>query len=97
MKKISEIKKILAEHKPELIEKFKVKEIGIFGSYLQGKEKPTSDLDILVTFSEPVSLLDVVKLENFLTSLIGIKTDVVPKEDIRPELKKEIVKQAIYV
>ena len=69
----------------------------MFGSYLRGEERPNSDLDIVVTFSPPVSLLDLVKLENYLTSLTGIKVDVVPKEDIRPELKKEILSQAIYV
>jgi len=97
MKRLEKIKKILAEYKPALSKEFKVKEIGVFGSYLQGKEKSESDLDILVTFSQPISLLDLVKLENYLTSLIGIKVDVVPKEDIRPELKKEILGQAIYV
>ena len=97
MTKIEKIKKILAEYKPALSKEFKVKEIGLFGSYLRGKERPNSDLDILVTFSQPVSLLDLVKLENYLTSLTGIKVDVVPKEDIRPELQEKILAQTIYV
>ncbi|MCD6220456.1 nucleotidyltransferase family protein [Candidatus Calescamantes bacterium] len=97
MTKIEKIKKILAEYKPMLSKEFKVKEIGLFGSYLRGEERPNSDLDIVVTFSQPVSLLDLVKLENYLTSLTGIKVDVVPKKDIRPELKKEILGQEIYV
>ena len=97
MTKIEKIKKILAEYKPMLSKELKVKEIGLFGSYLRGEERPNSDLDIVVTFSQPVSLLDLVKLENYLTSLTGIKVDVVPKKDIRPELKKEILGQEIYV
>ena len=39
MKKIEEIKEILKNHKRELKEKFGVKEIGIFGSYVKEKQK----------------------------------------------------------
>jgi hypothetical protein len=97
VKTVAEIKKLLTEHKQELRKEFKVKEIALFGSYIREGATEGSDLDILVSFSEPVSLLDLVRVENFLTSLIGIKVDVVPKEDIRPELKKIILEQAVYV
>ncbi len=50
MKTLSEIKKIILENKKELKEKYKVKTIGIFGSYARGEQKETSDIDILVEF-----------------------------------------------
>ncbi|MEM3505692.1 MAG: nucleotidyltransferase domain-containing protein, partial [Archaeoglobaceae archaeon] len=52
MKNVEEIKKRLEELKPFLKEKFKVKFIGIFGSYVRGEEKKGSDLDILVEFED---------------------------------------------
>ncbi len=94
---IENIKKVLIENKNKLEEDFKVKEIGIFGSYIRGKQKKDSDIDILVEFSESVSLLDVVKLESFLNLLLGIEVDVVPKQDIRRELKEQILGEAVYV
>ncbi len=97
MRKIKEIEKILNEHKAILNEKFKVKEIGIFGSYVKGEQKKSSDLDILVEFKETISLLDLAGLEVYLTELLKIKVDVVPKEDLRPELKKEILMETIYL
>ena len=97
MKTIREIKEILAKHREELKSRFKVKEIGIFGSYVRETQSKRSDVDILVEFKESISLLDLVKLENFLTSLLEIKVDLVPKEDIRMELKERILKEAIYV
>ncbi len=52
---------------------------------------------MLVEFEEPVSLLGVVRLENFLTDLVGIKVDLVPKRDVRPELKERIYKEVVYL
>jgi predicted nucleotidyltransferase len=48
MKNIEEIKKILNKNKIQFQKSFKVKEIGIFGSYLKSEQTKKSDLDILV-------------------------------------------------
>jgi len=97
MKGIENIKKILAEHRDELRREHKIVEIGIFGSFIRGEQKRKSDIDILVKFDEPVSLLDLVGAENYLSDLLGIKVDLVPKEDVRPELKKSILREVVYV
>jgi predicted nucleotidyltransferase len=97
MKTLDEVKEILTQHKEELKEKYKVKEIGIFGSYVRGEQKKTSDVDILVEFVEPVSLLQIVSLENYLSDVLEIKVDVVPKKNIRKELKEFILKEAVPV
>ncbi|MEM4611046.1 MAG: nucleotidyltransferase domain-containing protein, partial [Thermoproteota archaeon] len=49
---LEKVKKVLKEHKEELREKYGVKEIGIFGSYVRGENKESSDLDILVEFED---------------------------------------------
>ena len=46
MKTLNEIKNILAQHKEELEQRHKVKEIGIFGSYVRGQQRKRGDLDI---------------------------------------------------
>jgi predicted nucleotidyltransferase len=97
MKTLNEIKKILLEHKKELKEKYKVKTIGIFGSYARGEQKETSDIDILVEFYELPSLLKFVNLENYLSDLLNIKVDLVLKNDIRKELKETILKEEIPI
>lgn len=50
MKRLDEIRKILKEHEKELRKKYRIKEIGIFGSYVRGEAKESSDVDILVEF-----------------------------------------------
>ncbi len=98
-KSLEEIKEILKKHKKELEEKYKIKEIGIFGSYLRGEDKEDSDLDILVEFypNAEISLLDFVKLENYLSDLLGIKVDLVEKSALKPRIGKQILKEVVYL
>jgi len=56
MKKVEKIMKKLKENMPTLREEYKVKTLGVFGSYVRGEQKKSSDLDILVEFQEPVGL-----------------------------------------
>ncbi len=97
MKTLSSIKKIISDHKPLLHDRYKINTIGVFGSYARGDTHSASDVDVLVEFSEPISLIHLISLENYLTGIIGVKVDVVPKEDIRKELKDTILKEAVYV
>jgi len=96
---LEEVKEILARHRGELKEKFKVKEIGIFGSYVKGEQKEVSDLDILVEFEEDakLSLLDVVGLEIELSDLLGVKVDLVEKKNLKPYIGQRILREVIYV
>ncbi len=96
-KKLPAIQKILRDHKALLRDQYHISRIGIFGSYARGDTHSRSDVDILVEFSEPISLIRLVALENFLTGIVGIRTDVVPTDDIRRELRDSILKEAVYV
>ena len=99
MKRLDEIKKILKECEKELREKYKIKEIGIFGSYVRGEAKESSDIDILVEF-EPdarISLLDFVELENYLSDILGIKVDLVEKSALKPRIGKQILSEVVYI
>ncbi len=97
MKNLEKIKEIIAKHKNKLHDKYSVIEIGIFGSYVREEQKETSDVDILVEFEKPVSLLQIVSLENYLSDILEVKVDVVPKKNIRKELKDYILKEAVPV
>ncbi len=97
MKTIEEIKETLTEHKEGLKERFKVKELGIFGSYVRGEEKEGSDIDILVEFEEPVGLISFVGLKNYLSDLSGVEVDLVMKSSLKPRIGKRILKEVIYV
>ncbi len=57
MKDLEEIRKIINQHRQVLEQKYKVKTIAIFGSYVRGEQKEKSKIDILVEFSKPVGFL----------------------------------------
>jgi uncharacterized protein len=97
MKTLAKIKDIIKKNRKTLADRYKVSRIGLFGSYVRGDTTSRSDLDVLVEFSEPISLLTLVALENYLSRTIGIKVDVVPKENIRTELRENILHEAVYV
>jgi predicted nucleotidyltransferase len=90
-------KKTLELLKPDLKERFKVKTIGFFGSYVRGEQKNTSDLDILVDFYETISLFRFIELEDFLSQQLGVKVDLVMRDALKPRIKDSILNEAIYV
>ena len=94
---IEGVKKKLRETLPILRKKYGVKSLGIFGSYVRGEQRSGSDLDVLVELEQPLSLLKLVNLENYLSDLLGVKVDLVPKADIRPELRSIILSEAVNV
>lgn len=97
MKTHKQIEQVLREHKTELAEKYKVKEIGVFGSYVRGEEKKTSDVDILVEFEEIPDLFKFIELERYLEKLLGLRVDLVRKKALREELKDIILTEVVTV
>lgn len=97
MKTPKEIKNILAKHMEILESEYKVKSIGVFGSYIKGRQKKGSDLDILVDFFEPVSLLKFIHLENYLSEILGVRVDLVMKDALKPRIGKHILREVVNV
>ena len=97
MKTYQEIKEILTENKERIKDNYRVKRLGIFGSYVRGEQREDSDVDVLVTFDEPISLLKLVNFENYLQDITGIKVDVVPENSIKPELRDIILNEVSYI
>lgn len=97
MKTLDEIKTILVRHKKELRKKYNIKEMGIFGSYVLGKQKMRSDVDIIVEFNGLPDFFLLVDLEDYLKKLLQRKVDLVRKSAIRRELREDISKETVYI
>ena len=93
---LEEVKEALSSQKQVLLEKFKVKEIGVFGSYVRGEQEELSDIDILVDFAEPVGW-EFIDLLEYLEDILGIKVDLVTPGALRPQFKERILKEVAYV
>ncbi len=77
------------------IKKYKVREIGLFGSFVRGDQKLTSDVDVLVDFEDNADLFDLVGLGLFLEEKLGQKVDVVPRRALRKELRDSVLKEVV--
>ncbi len=95
MKEIEEVKRIVLAHMDILTEKYHVRTIGIFGSYIRGEQRKNSDIDVLVEFRQPVGLFTFVGLEEYLGDLLGMKVDLVLKDGVKPGLRDHILREAI--
>jgi len=98
MKSLEEVKDILARNKGALRERFKVKELGLFGSFVKGRQRKRSDIDILVVFEEGYKTFDnYMDLKFFLEGILDAKVDLVLKNTLREEIKEHVLSEAIYV
>ncbi len=97
MRTIDEIRDLIRAHQDELRRRYKARVVGIFGSYVRGEARAGSDLDVLAAFDSDASLLDLGGAQVMLSELLGMKVDLVPREDIRPELKARIESEAVPV
>jgi len=82
---------------PRLAERYQVKSLGVFGSYVRQEQSIDSDLDLLVTFYEPPSLLKFIELENYLTDLLGVKVDLVMQGALKPRIGERILSDVVTV
>lgn len=97
MTDIEAIKHTLSQHKAEIGRKFKVKTLGVFGSFVRGEQTQGSDIDVLVEFAEPIGLFEFMALENYLTDLLGTKVDLVSKKALKPHIGKRILQEVVVV
>lgn len=90
----SEIKNIILSQ----LKDYNVLKVGIFGSYARGENTKGSDLDILVEFKDSPSLLTLIKLENQLSDILGIKVDLVTTGALKNKrIKKSIHRDLIEI
>lgn len=91
-----EIVQSLRQVKPQLKERFHVAHIGLFGSYARNEQTHSSDIDVLVSFLEPVSGFEFVDLATFLETELKAPVDLISDFHLRTPFRTEIEKDLIY-
>ena len=92
---LEDIIEILETNLPSLQKQYHLKSIGVFGSFVKGKQTRGSDLDILVSFVEVPGLLTFVELENRLGELLGVKVDLVMEDALKPKIGEQILREVV--
>jgi uncharacterized protein len=88
---------ILKEHKPALLKKYPISEIGLFGSFARGDQHGESDIDILVDFKDQIDGFDYIRLAHEFEDIFHHKIDLVSRRGIKPQYLPFVERNLIHV
>lgn len=64
--------------------------VAVFGSHARGAETSDSDLDVLVSFSERKSLLDLSRIERETSEATGLDVEIVTRNALNPHIREAV-------
>lgn len=96
MRDLNQIKTILSDLKPELIKKYPISSIGLFGSVVRDDFTVDSDIDIIVDFNDKIGI-EFITLADELERELNHKVDLVSRGGIKQKYLNVIEPEIIYV
>ena len=83
----------------DVLERFGVRSLFLFGSVVRDEAQPTSDIDLMVEFhpGQPGGLFRYVELKQALEGLLGRPVDLITSGNIKPRLKKRILAECLLI
>jgi uncharacterized protein len=97
MKTFKEIQTILHAHTDELRDRYGITDLAVFGSVVRGEAREDSDVDILADVPLSVNFIDLMGVELYLCDLLGVNVDLIPRGEIRRELRERILTEAVPI
>jgi predicted nucleotidyltransferase len=89
--------RLLTEASPEIVQRFGVKRLRLFGSTARDEARDDSDVDILVEFDGPATFDGYFSLLNFLETRLGAGVDLVTGKGLKERVRPYVEKDAIHV
>lgn len=87
----------LCEHKAQIVQRFDVATLALFGSTARDAAKPGSDVDLLISFSGPATSAQFFGVQFYLEDVLGCPVDLVTDKALRPEFRPYVLKDAVHV
>jgi predicted nucleotidyltransferase len=88
---------LLSQHKAQLVSRFGVSRIALFGSTARDSANESSDVDVLVAFDGPATSARYFGVQFYLEDLMGCPVDLVTEKALRPELRPFVERDAVHV
>jgi predicted nucleotidyltransferase len=96
--KRDEIVQKLRAEQHSLRERFGVASLARFGSVARDEAGPDSDGDLLVEFARPITLFDLVAVQQYLERCLGVRhVDLVPRDSVYSAPREYILEGAVHV
>ncbi len=90
MKTLQDVINILKKHETDIKSRYKIKSLKIFGSYADERQTSASDIDLIVEFHVVPTFIELVKMEDELSQLLGVKVDLLTEESISPFIRPHL-------
>lgn len=68
--------------------------VRLFGSFLRGRQRPDSDLDLLVDLEPGRDLFDLIELKHELETMLHRRVDVLTEKSLSPYIRDEVLREA---
>lgn len=78
----------------DIVARYGLSNVRVFGSVARGEDTPDSDVDLLVDVPPGVGLLTLARCERDLEVLLGVRVDLVPTGDLKPAVAATAVSEA---
>jgi len=91
------LKKEIRESIVAILTRYGAERIAIFGSYAGGEAGDRSDIDILVRFARPKSLIQLAQIEDEIRMSIHMKVDLVTEKAISPHIAGTIPRDEMVI
>jgi|APIni6443716594_1056825.scaffolds.fasta_scaffold2050367_1 uncharacterized protein len=95
--KREEVVRLLHERQKELVERYHIVSLSIFGSVVRGGTRPGGKVTILVKLARPTGLLQFIDLKKQLETLLGCKVSLGKSGWLKPQLKAVVLQEAVRV
>ena len=91
-----DIKRLLLDN-ADILKRYKVNKLGIFGSYATGKARKRSDVDLLVDFEETIDLFEFIHLIDEIQAILKTKVDLATPDAIKPYMKARVMNEVEWI
>ena len=88
---------LLKEILPALEREYSLSYLGLFGSFASNTFREKSDVDVLVSFTKPPSLFQLVEIEKKIKAQLNRKVDVILKKAVDSDFYNRISKDLIEI
>jgi predicted nucleotidyltransferase len=92
-----DVRQILREYRTELMQKYGVRSLSLFGSVARDEASPASDVDLLVEFDRPVGYFGLFALQDYLESLLGCNVDLGTPGSLKPRIRERVLGECVRV
>lgn len=91
--KQDEVRRTLDSHRQELVTRFGVQSLALFGSVVRNEANEDSDIDMLVEFNRPTGYFGLVALQEYLTELLQQPVDLGTLRSLKPRVRTSVEKE----